>query len=127
MPTFSSNNPLQFLEEIYEIDPMAAVRIANKWGDPEATQAQYEAAWTIVQKQQVLPLCVDCKWPVVSDDPHLVCEDYLHGNDCVYVDDFDDEDEDYVSSSEVYHRAYAHFGNDEMAREAASMYPGDFI
>jgi hypothetical protein len=41
-------------------------------------------------------------------------------------DDFDDED-DYVSTTEVYNRAYSHFGNAEMAREAAEMYPGDFI
>jgi len=37
------------------------------------------------------------------------------------------EDEDYVSSQEVYNRAYAVLGNHELAREAASQYPGDFI
>lgn len=36
------------------------------------------------------------------------------------------KDED-VSTTTVYGRAYAHFGNHEMAREATEMYPGDFI
>lgn len=42
-------------------------------------------------------------------------------------DGYDDEGDDYVSTDTVYARAYDHFGNSEMAREAASMYPGDFI
>ncbi len=41
------------------------------------------------------------------------------------ADYFDEEDN--VSTNEVYTRAYAHFGNHELAREATELYPGDFI
>lgn len=50
--------------------------------------------------------------------------------DELYDDGYDDEDpddDDFVPTSEIYDRAYRHFGNDEMAREAATMYPGDFM
>ncbi len=40
----------------------------------------------------------------------------------------DDEEDDTPSTSEVYSRALRHFGgNHELAREATSQYPGDFI
>lgn len=39
----------------------------------------------------------------------------------------DDDDDEPVSTSVIYGRAYAHFGNSEMAREATEMYPGDFM
>ncbi len=38
-----------------------------------------------------------------------------------------DEDEDRVTTGMVYNRALRHFGNPELAREAAEMYPGDFM
>ncbi|MDB5185094.1 MAG: hypothetical protein JWN38_902 [Candidatus Saccharibacteria bacterium] len=45
-----------------------------------------------------------------------------------YDDRYDGDDEDdYVSSSTIYSRAYNHFGNAEQAREAAELYPGDFM
>ncbi len=39
----------------------------------------------------------------------------------------DDEEDDYVSTQEIARRARAHFGDTELAREAAEMYPGDFM
>lgn len=41
----------------------------------------------------------------------------------------DEEDEEYgsITSNDVYRRAFRHFGNAELAREAAQLYPGDFI
>lgn len=54
--------------------------------------------------------------------------DSEHVTDYAEADDpYEDDEDDYVSTSVVYARAYAHFGNAEMAREAAEMYPGDFI
>jgi hypothetical protein len=45
---------------------------------------------------------------------------------CAYC--YDERDDDQVSSTEVYSRALRTFGgNHELAREAASLYPGDFI
>lgn len=58
------------------------------------------------------------KWRTVKGvDPVAVSDD---------CEDSGGED-DYVSTNEVYGRAYAHFGNAEMAREATEMYPGDFM
>jgi hypothetical protein len=37
------------------------------------------------------------------------------------------DEDDYVPSGEIYRRAYAHTGNHELAREAAELYPGDYI
>jgi hypothetical protein len=54
--------------------------------------------------------------PDVTDEPYSPPYDVL----------LDDED-DQVSTTTVYSRAYSHFGNHEMAREATEMYPGDFI
>jgi hypothetical protein len=49
-------------------------------------------------------------------------------DDSIITDPHDDEDEDdYVSPTTVHARAMRHFGNAEQAREAAEMYPGDFI
>lgn len=45
--------------------------------------------------------------------------------DC-WEDDLEDDD-DNITTTEVYNRAYTHFGNHELAREAAELYPGDFI
>lgn len=42
-------------------------------------------------------------------------------------DPYAGDEGDYVSTSQVYGRAYALFESAEMAREVADMYPGDFI
>lgn len=42
-------------------------------------------------------------------------------------DDYYDYEDDYISPGTIYSRAYDHFGNAEMAREATEMYPGDFM
>ncbi len=71
----STINLHQFLDEIYEIDPLAAVRIANKWGNPsEVGDERYEAAWNIVSRQTVVPNCPRCYWPVLDDDLHTKCD-----------------------------------------------------
>jgi len=67
-----------------------------------------------------------CPWSYASDWDSEV--NWFETKDEVDFgpDDFDDKD-DIVSTGEVYNRAYACFGNHEMAREATEMYPGDFV
>lgn len=75
----------------------------------------------------VLHRCSNCHGVALSTrpfkscfqcDPRMAEEEY---------DDIEDDDDEYISTTEVYNRAYAHFGNHELAREASEMYPGDFI
>lgn len=64
------------------------------------------------------------EWGVVGINDAAHHDAYI---DDVYDDYPDDEEDDFVSTTEVYGRAFAHFGNHELAREATEMYPGDFI
>jgi hypothetical protein len=71
--TITSIDPSELLNAVFEIDQLAAVRIANIWGEASSTPEQTDAAWDIVQRQTVLSVCIDCRWPVVEDDPHHSC------------------------------------------------------
>lgn len=138
--TFSVDHPAAFLNELFSIDEIAAVRVADKWGDiNSATFEQYLAAWEIARRQTTYPLCDYCQWPTVN--PHPTCEEQFEDPedheveedepDANYFnvaedDDFDDED-DVISTTEVLSRAIARFGNTEEAHEAARLFPGDFI
>ena len=80
-------NPFELLNEVFTIDEIAAVRIASKWGTYNSESIdQYNAAWEIVQRQTVFPICISCRWPVIEDDPHTHCEAEL----CVSIDDEED-------------------------------------
>lgn len=64
-------DPVTFLAEVFEIDQLAAVRIASQWSKREAaTPEQYSAAWEIARRQQVVSNCHLCHWPELPDDPH---------------------------------------------------------
>lgn len=126
-------NPHAFLAEINEIDQLAAVRIACVWGGYGSTPLQYDAAWELMKIQTVAPMCVYCKWAVFDDqEPHTDCANAMY---CMYGTAafsaqtyHSDESEENPSISEVYSRALQTFGgNTDLAREATSMYPGDFI
>lgn len=130
MTHFSQTQPWKFLNTIREMDPVAAIMIANHWGtwplgiSPE----QYMAAYNLVTNQSIVPTCCYCEWAVFDGDPHLECQKQLDEEHDEYLAWLDDDDEnDHISSREVYHRAYNHCGNDELAREAATLYPSDFI
>lgn len=132
MPNYSQTEPWKFLNAIREMDPEAAIMIANHWGTwpPGISPEQYIAAYNLVTNQAVVPTCRYCEWAVFEGDPHLECQrqlNVLHDED----DDIPDWDDIYeegdVSTQEVYNRAHTHFGNSELAREATEMYPGDFI
>ena len=71
--TITSIDPFVLLNEVFEIDQLAAVRIANAWGGASSTPEQTDAAWGIAMRQTVLPVCIECRWPVVEDDPHHFC------------------------------------------------------
>jgi hypothetical protein len=129
---FSQTNPTEFLKGIFEMDPVAAVMIANHWGSESdiVSHLQYTAAHDLVKNQDVVPICRLCEWALLDAEDHEFCDHMLAGGDDVDDDDVYDEnydDDEPVSSQEIYHRARAHFGNDELAREAASQYPGDFM
>lgn len=113
-----------------------------------------DAAFEFFSWQIRLPVCGYCHWAILPHEPHPDCEEAMGigvhddqgpGYDCGFCQDegcgmcdpdpdtsylFGDGDEDSdepASTSTVYARALAHFGNAEEAREAASLYPGDFI
>lgn len=87
---FSVLDPEQFLNALFELDEAAAVRKANDWGgNPgSCTSAQYLAAWNLVCRQTIFPVCISCRWPVVDGDPHHPCEAELS----VQPDEDDDTD-----------------------------------
>jgi hypothetical protein len=64
------------LETLYQHDPLAAVRLAIKWAHPDTiiTEAHFEAAYNLMQRQTHFPLCLNCKWPVIDDQPHSFCQ-----------------------------------------------------
>lgn len=123
MNTQTDIQPQAFLDTLFEIDQISAVRVASKWGGGEnVTPEQYQAACSIIGRQTVFPTCPDCEWPIV-DEEHMRCDYFIDEEDTRTDDDVDEG----ISPTEVYHRAYRHFGNHEMAREAAEQYPGDFM
>lgn len=75
--TIMSIDPSVFLNAVFGIDQLAAVRIANIWCEASSTSDQYQAACAIVERQTVLSMCIDCHWPVVEDDPHHACIELL--------------------------------------------------
>lgn len=137
-------DPKQFLVQAHGLDPLAAVRLALKWcGLTSTTPDEYQAAWHIMTIQTVVPRCDYCDWAILNDERHEYCEQMMGNSkdtsedeqDDAYADQLNDDDfvdscsdgEDVPMFQEVYGHARAHFGNDELAHEAASQYPGDFI
>lgn len=142
MTTQTDIHPQDFINQLFELDEIAAVRIANIWGADSTNMNQYRAACSVVERQTVFPTCEHCEWPVVNIDEHANCEqdiaeamgsmfdcDNCEDAGCARCDPrFDDDVDDSVSPGEVYQRALRHFGgNTELASEAASLYPGDFM
>jgi hypothetical protein len=83
-------------------DRLVFKRTAGKAGKPKACPWSYADDW---DKQKTAFLTsVDDEW--------------YHP---------DDEDDDCVSTGEVFSRAHSHFGNTELAREATEKHGGDFI
>lgn len=125
-------NPDGFLRLIYRIDPIAAIRVASQWVGANATLQQGHAAWALMCRQTIVPRCEYCQWAMFDGDVHASCEEVLNRawEECYASYGIDEEleaDDDRVDYKTVYSRAYAHFGNDELAREAASLCPGDFM
>ncbi len=89
---------------------------------PEQMQLFYDE----LIRRGVLHRCSTCHGVAVSTRPFKSCFQCDPKKAEADYDDFDEED-DYLSTTEVYNRARRHFGNDELAREAASLYPGDFM
>lgn len=73
----------------------------------------------------VLHRCSNCSGIALSTRPFRSC---FQCDPKKAQEEYEDyEDDDHVSTTKVYNRAYAHFGNHELAREATELYPGDFI
>ena len=98
MTTTDTFDPQTFIDELFRIDQTAAVRVANKWGGDSSQTERYKAAWTVVQRQTVAPLCQHCEWPLLPGDEHPYCEVQLlvanarRISKIVDVDDDQDDD-----------------------------------
>jgi len=77
--TLDITGPYSFLVEVFAIDEIAAVRIADKWGELSANEPENQerrhVALLIAEKQTVFPICRYCRWPVV--DRHMFCENEI--------------------------------------------------
>ena len=75
-------------------------------------------------------LCNDCILDKICDicfaDRELCGGHHAESDALLEGVQYDSEEDDMVSTTEIYNRAYAHFGTAEQAREAVQMYPGDF-
>ncbi|HTE57783.1 MAG TPA: hypothetical protein VK694_03480 [Verrucomicrobiae bacterium] len=85
--TYSADHPMAFLNDLFEIDEIAAVRVADKWAGAEGTSEHYAAAYSIAERQTAFPLCEHCRWPLVNQDEHSKCHEIT---DPVPEDDQDD-------------------------------------
>lgn len=130
----------QLLMLIYNLGfERTAFRVASKWAKNHKNRSKYNAAMYFSDNQTSYPHCQYCTWFIEPDGQHDHCDEQLRLEDAGWIDPsdyddlYDDEDDfddeaDYASLTDVYNRAYAHFGgNTELTREAAEMYPGDFI
>lgn len=103
----SESDPRAFLEQINQINPLAAVLVANTWGGTKCTPQQLNAAWEFIQTQTAAPLCISCGWAIANNDPHTYCEELILQEAQEKVDessevedDFDDHHTDYYDSSD---------------------------
>jgi hypothetical protein len=81
MNTSTDIQPQVFIDMLFELDEISAVRIANKWGSDSTDLDRYHAACSVITRQTVFPTCPDCQWPVVSDDPHAQCDSRLESDE----------------------------------------------
>lgn len=81
--SFAGTNPEKFLEEIYQIDPIAAIRVADKLTDmylegqsDDTLLAMYNAAQDIMCRQTVFRRCELCGWAILDKNSHMHCADH---------------------------------------------------
>lgn len=110
--TYAADHPQAFLDELFEIDEIAAVRVAEKWAGAEGASEHYAAAYSIAERQTAFPLCDHCRWPVVNEAEHANCHE-ITDPPPYEAEDVDDDPLDRFGDPDDYHNDHGYGDPDE--------------
>lgn len=119
---------------------ITAIELACSWAQSSRLTTSVVADEFLEEGPVSYAVCEICAWPAyVKNVDHTECDkeyariwrgdgeyedlEEMYG-DRVDIEEVEDED---IPPKEVYNRAYRHFSNHELAREASEITPGDFI